>query len=115
MYAESFGEEPWPQNWEEFEGFDPEGVFLAKDGATGRFVGYVICFRRGVSGYISVAAVIPGFRRRNIGSALIQRAIEYLRSLQLTQVIIDVDVKNNAAIEVYKKLGFDLLNPSIEL
>jgi len=113
IYAEAFGDEPWPPDWEEFDGFDPSGVFLARDHSTGTFVGFVICYRRGDSGYISVAAVVPGFRKRKIGSALIHKAIEYLRSLQLTHVMIDVGVGNTAARETYMSLGFEAESNSI--
>ncbi len=29
IYSESFGEEPWTDDWEDFDKFDPNGVFLA--------------------------------------------------------------------------------------
>ena len=110
LYAESFGEEPWPLDWDDFDEFDPGGIFLARESATRRFIGYVICFRREDYGYISVVAVIPGFRRRNIGSALVRKAVAYLHSLRLTRIMIDVEADNTAAVAAYRKLGFNMLN-----
>ncbi|MFC1746187.1 GNAT family N-acetyltransferase [Candidatus Riflebacteria bacterium] len=114
LYAQAFGETPWPLHWDEFDGFDPQSVFMAKDCSTGKTVGFVIGFRRDDFGYISVVAVIPAFRRRNIATALIKEAIEYLGSLQLTEIMIDVEVENYAAVEVYRKLGFEILRTFTE-
>ncbi len=61
IYAEAFGEKPWPDDWDDFDEFDPTGVFLAADPATDETMGYVISFRRKDLGYISVLAVLPAY------------------------------------------------------
>ena len=106
IYSKAFAEDPWPADWDAFDEFDPKGVFVASHTQTDTPVGYVISFRRRNFGYISVVAVIPGFRRQWIASALIRTAIVYLRSLNLGDVVIDVYVTNTAAVEGYKKMGF---------
>lgn len=110
LYAQAFEDSLWPRNWDKFEEFDENGVFVARDSTMGKLIGYVTSFRRKDFGYISVVAVIPTYRRKNVGSALIQKAIEYLHSLKSSQIIIDVDIENKAAIEAYKKLGFEMMN-----
>ena len=109
IYSEAFGEDPWPADWDAFDEFDPKGVFVASHAQTERSVGYVISFQRRDFGYISVVAVIPGFRRQGVASAMISAAVDYLRSLHLREVAIDVYVTNTAAVETYKKMGFRVI------
>jgi len=106
IYSEAFGEEPWPADWDAFDEFDPKGIFVALHAQAGKPVGYVISFKRRDFGYISVVAVIPEFQRQGIASAMISAAVDYLQSLHLRKVIIDVYVTNTPAVEAYKKMGF---------
>lgn len=114
IYAEAFDDAPWPDNWDDIEEFDPNGMFLATDGNRSKLAGFVICFKRRHFGYISVVAVRPGFRRKGIATALILEAIRYLHSLGLSKIQIRVDVTNTPAIQVYKKLGFEIMSESDE-
>ncbi len=109
MYSKAFGEEPWSTNWDAFQEFDPKGVFVASHSQMDRPVGYIISFRREDFGYISVVAVIPEFRRQGLASAMITAAIDYLQSLSLREIVIDVHVTNTPAVEAYKKLGFQVV------
>ena len=108
VYGEAFDDEPWPQDWASFDEFDPNGVFVARDYVAERVVGYVICFKRGEIGYVSVVAVTPAFQRQGIASALVHTAVEYLRSLHLDTVKIDAFVDSIPAVETYKSLGFEI-------
>lgn len=107
IYAEAFTEKPWGRDWEQFEGFDPRGVFLAA-GGDGELAGYVISFKRRDHGYISVVAVKPRWQKRGAAAALIREAVKYLRSLGLKTVRIDVDENRTAALRLYAKLGFSV-------
>jgi ribosomal-protein-alanine N-acetyltransferase len=104
VYGAAFGHEPWPDDWDAFDQFDPDGVFVAE--ISGDAAGFVICFRRGDYGYISVVGVVPEHRRRGIASALVGRAVGYLRSLGVHAVRIDVYVDAPAAVATYRSLGF---------
>lgn len=106
LYAESFGEAPWPADWDRFDEFDPRGVFLAVDDATGEPAGFAICFRRRDFGYISVVGVRPAYRRRGIASALVRTAVAYLHSLGLDTVRVDAYEKSTPAVWTYERLGF---------
>lgn len=110
IYAESFDDDPWPDNWDEIDEFDPGGVFLATtDENNNELTGFVICFKKSYFGYISVVAVRPDYRRRGIATALIVEAVQYLRSLGLSKIRIRVEATNKTAIQVYKKLGFEFI------
>jgi len=110
LYAEAFGEKPWSDDWDDFDESDPRGVFIAVDPATDVTMGYVIGFRRKDFGYISVVAVLPAYRRRGVASAMIKAAVQYLRSLDVNPVRVDVHVTNRPATQRYKKLGFEVVN-----
>lgn len=104
VYAASFGRDPWPSDWDRFGEFDPNGVFVAE--ARGDAVGFSICFLRGDHGYISVVAVVPPFRRRGVASALVGRAVGYLRSRGVDSIRIDAYRDAPGAVATYRSLGF---------
>jgi len=104
VYGSAFGHAPWPDDWDRFDEFDEGGVFVAEAG--GDLVGFAICFRRAFHGYISVVAVIPEFRRRGVASALVGRAVAYLRSVGVSTVRVDAYADAPAAVAAYRSLGF---------
>jgi ribosomal-protein-alanine N-acetyltransferase len=106
VYAAAFDADPWPDDWDAFEEYDPEGVFIAEE--HGEAIGFAICFRRGDHGYISVVAVVPEARRRGVASALVTRAGCYLSSLGMDRVRIDAYEDSPAAVATYRNLGFDV-------
>ena len=106
VYAAAFGREPWRADWDAFEEFDRDGVFVAESGPDGP-IGFAICFGRDDHGYISVVAVAPGHRRRGIASALVHRAITHLRELGHGSIRIDAYLDAAAAVETYRSLGFE--------
>lgn len=59
-------------------------------------------------GHIISVAVMPEFRRMAIGRTLVERAISALSSLSADECFLEVRVSNNAAIELYRKLGFEV-------
>jgi ribosomal-protein-alanine N-acetyltransferase len=86
--------------------------------ADGRIVGYVMSrveygssnfdVRRLVrKGHIVSIAVLPGYRRRGIGTALMKAALRSLRETYgCEEVYLEVRVSNTPAIRLYEKLGF---------
>ncbi len=106
IYAESFEDNPWPDDWDTIDEFDPKGVFLATEKNKSDLAGFVISFKRRNFGYISVVAVLPSSQRRGIATALIKEAVRYLKSLGLNRIRIHVEETNLAALQVYERLGF---------
>ena len=104
LYGEAFGDAPWPDDWTSFPGYDPAGVLVAE--CAGKVVAFVVSYRRGAHGYISVAATGTGHRRRGIARALIRVALRRFRDLGLREAVIDVRAANAAAIRCYESVGF---------
>jgi mycothiol synthase len=109
VFAAAFGEPPWPDDWDRFPEFDPRGVFVAEALATDEAIGFVICFRRAGFGYVSVLAVVPGWRRRGVARALLGSAVGYLRSLGLVEVEVDAFTDAGPAVGLYRDFGFEVL------
>ena len=58
--------------------------------------------------YILNISVLPSFRRMGIGSLLLKAASKYLEEKNAAFLSLEVRDSNNAAISLYKKLGFCL-------
>jgi ribosomal protein S18 acetylase RimI-like enzyme len=108
IYERSFDEPPWPKDWDQFDEFDAKGMFVADDVQRRRAVGYVISFKRRDHGYVSVLAVLPEYRMRGIGSALVKTAIGYLRGQGLEVIRVDALADSPAAVGFYRKAGFSI-------
>lgn len=85
----------------------------------GNIVGYIMCrIEHGFSdvrklhfakkGHVISVAVMPEFRRRSIGRGLVESALSALSGLSADECFLEVRITNDAAIELYRKLGFDI-------
>jgi len=85
----------------------------------GRVVGYIMCrLEHGLSdvkklrlvkkGHIISVAVMPDFRRMGMGSSLVERVLSALSTLGVNECFLEVRIPNSSAIELYKKLGFEI-------
>lgn len=111
-----------PENYTDFFFMDlqqryPETFYVAEE--NGDVVGYIMCrVEMGFSnfgfgglikkGHIVSVAVLPQYRRRGIGQALINAAMEGMRLYKAKQSYLEVRVTNTSAIALYRKLGFDI-------
>ena len=95
----------------------PETFIVAE--VNGEIVGYIMCrIEVGLSnfglggfikkGHIVSIAVLPQYRRRGIGYALVSKAMEGMRFYDVKQCFLEVRVSNLPAINLYKKLGFKI-------
>lgn len=60
-------------------------------------------------GYIALVAVHPNHRRRGLGRALVEKAIEKAKELNLSFLSLEVRVSNVPAQNLYQNLGFENL------
>jgi len=59
-------------------------------------------------GHIVSIAVLEGYRRRGIGTALMEAALRGLKEYGAKEVYLEVRVSNIPAIRLYEKLGFTI-------
>lgn len=111
-----------PENYSNYFFLDlyerfPETFIVAEE--NGEVVGYIMCrIETGLpnfglggfikKGHIVSIAVLPGYRRKGIGQALICKAIEGMRRYNAKQCFLEVRVSNIPAISLYKKMGFEI-------
>lgn len=88
--------------------FDPHLWGVALDGA--RIVGAISAFDHGDIGFIRHIGVLPAYRGRGIGSALVRRALHTLAKAGQSRVDLGVDVEDDVgAARLYEALGFAVL------
>jgi ribosomal-protein-alanine N-acetyltransferase len=95
----------------------PETFVVAEE--NGEVVGYIMCrMETGFSnfglkglvkkGHIVSVAVMPNYRRKGIGEALITEAMNGMRTYGAKQCFLEVRTTNSDAITLYKKLGMEI-------
>jgi ribosomal-protein-alanine N-acetyltransferase len=82
--------------------------FVAVNGI-GELIGYCVCSTEGESAHLISIAVHRDFRRRGYATALLQKLITNLTEDGLSELWLEVSVKNTEAISVYTKTGFERL------
>ena len=111
-----------PENYTDFFFMDlhqrfPETFIVAEE--NGEIAGYTMCrIEVGLSnygfgglikkGHVVSIAVLPQHRRKGIAQAVINRALEGMKYYKAKQCFLEVRVTNEAAISLYKKLGFEI-------
>ena len=71
----------------------------------GEVAGYLGCHHIAGEGFIANIAVLPAYRRRGIARALVQAA----QAKPLSRLTLEVRASNEAAIALYRSLGFKVL------
>ena len=95
----------------------PDGFIVAH--SQGQVVGYIMCrlehgfsdlrkLRFARKGHIVSVAVMPEFRNMGVGNSLVQQALAGLPPHHVDECYLEVRVSNYPAINLYKKLGFQV-------
>lgn len=87
---------PWARLW------------VARSGGTA--VGYLVSWHVVDELHVLNVAVVPEFRRQGIARALMEEAFAFARTNEVRQVFLEVRKSNDAAIQLYRKLGFSAMN-----
>jgi ribosomal-protein-alanine N-acetyltransferase len=111
-----------PENYTDYFFIDlyhrfPETFIVAEE--NGKVVGYIMCrIEVGLStfgfkglirkGHIVSVAVLPPYRRKGIGEALVAKAMDAMQLYNAKQCFLEVRMTNEPAINLYKKLGFEV-------
>lgn len=87
--------------------FDPLSSLVAVRRSTGMMVGLLLCSRvRDDVGHVTQVCLLPEFRGRGLGEALIARCATELSRRRFTQLTLTVTEANRKAVDLYKRMGF---------
>ncbi len=86
-------------------------------------VGYIMCrmelgfseihrFNLIKKGHIVSVAILPDYRRKGLGKAMLNKAMEGMREYNAKEGYLEVRVSNQPAIDLYTKLGFSISKKS---
>jgi len=95
----------------------PETFVVAE--AQGLVIGYIMCrmehgfsdlrkLRFAKKGHIISVAVMPNYRNQGIASSLVEQALSGLSALDADECYLEVRINNDPAINLYKKIGFEI-------
>ncbi|XP_023935502.2 N-alpha-acetyltransferase 30 [Bicyclus anynana] len=87
----------------------PKLCYLASH--EGKYIGAIVCkldMHRNVvkRGYIAMLAVDEKYRKRKIGSKLVQKAIQAMIEDNADEVVLETEITNKPALKLYENLGF---------
>ncbi len=72
-------------------------------------IGYIFAIlRKGDEGHIVSIAVLPPYKRNKIGESLLNEVIRVFKINKAKQIVLEVRTTNKAAINFYKKFGFEI-------
>ena len=61
----------------------------------------------GLRGIIGMIGVVPGYRGQGVSRAILLAGMEYLRSIGVANIALEVDGSNTPAIRLYASVGFE--------
>jgi len=71
-----------------------------------RVEGYAICGASGGRGFVQRLAVLPEAQGKGFGKRLLLDGLHWLRSLNVYQIVVNTQVGNDAALALYRHVGF---------
>ena len=87
--------------------FDAESSFVAIHKGTRNMIGLILCSRvRHDVGHVTQVCVLPEYRSRGIGDALLAANAGNLRRRSFSLLSLTVTEANSRAVELYRRLGF---------
>jgi ribosomal protein S18 acetylase RimI-like enzyme len=88
--------------------FDAESSFVATHKITRHIAGLILCSRvRHDVGHVTQVCVLPEYRSRGVGEALLACTGNALRKRGFSMLSLTVTEANARAVELYRRLGFD--------
>ncbi len=71
--------------------------------------GYAVVWIIGSEAYIANIAITPKLRRKGLASCLLEAIFKEARNSGCSSVVLEVKRKNKAAINLYRKFGFEVV------
>ena len=88
--------------------FDADSSFVVTHKASRQVAGLILCSRvRHDVGHVTQVCVLPEYRGRGVGEALLASTAGLLKKRGFTMLSLTVTEANARAVELYKRLGFE--------
>lgn len=88
--------------------FDADSSFVALHKGSRSVIGVILCSRvRHDVGHVTQVCILPEYRSRRIGEALLAHTAAALRKRGFTMLSLTVTEANSRAVDLYKRLGFE--------
>jgi ribosomal protein S18 acetylase RimI-like enzyme len=88
--------------------FDAESSYVALDRKTKNLIGLILCSRvRHDVGHVTQICILPDYRSRGIGEALLAATVADLRKRNFSLLSLTVTEANARAVDLYRRLNFD--------
>ena len=97
---------PWSRSMFATELVKPSSLCLGAYGDGDELAGYLVVSRYVDAWHVMNVAVAPGYRRRGIASALLERLFSVTVDDAQRGYTLEVRVSNDSAIRLYERLGF---------
>lgn len=97
---------PWPKSMLEDELYNPNVSLVVAEGEDGAVLGYGEIGVVLDEGCLEKIAVDPAYRRQGVAEAILSAYLRFGRA-KLAFLTLEVRASNEAAIGLYKKLGFE--------
>jgi ribosomal protein S18 acetylase RimI-like enzyme len=89
--------------------FDAPSSFIALHRPSRQIIGAILCSRvKDDVGHVTQVCVLPDFRGKHIGEALLSATANELRRRKFSHLSLTVTQANEGAVELYKRLGYDI-------
>jgi len=89
--------------------FDAESSFVALHKSARNVIGVILCSRvRHDVGHVTQVCLLPEYRGQRIGEALLAQTAVALQKRSFNSLSLTVTQANNRAVDLYKKIGFDI-------
>jgi [ribosomal protein S18]-alanine N-acetyltransferase len=101
--------DPWSQRLFKETLLFPHSANFVLVSPRGEIVGYLNLYLIAQEGHLLNLAIHPAWRRQGLATAILSYTIEHLRQRQALHVFLEVREKNQSAIGLYRKLGFEVV------
>ena len=84
-------------------------IVTGGSGRSGELLGFLLSGGADRMGYIQRLAVSPNAQRQGVATALVVDALRWMHRTEVTRVYVNTHIDNAAALELYRRHGFELL------
>ena len=105
----AYGQHHWSKDSFMSELSNELAKYFSAFNENGELIGYAGCWQILEEAHITTIAVLPQYRRKSLGEALLVTLLEQCYRDMIKYITLEVRVSNTAAITLYEKYGFKSL------